>query len=187
MRRRQSAVAMTVYTIGHGTMSVEALAAALHSAGVRALVDVRAYPRSRHNPQFNKESLAGSLPELGLAYEWAQALGGRRRPLKDSRNIALRNDAFRAYGDYMRTPEFASALDALLRVARAQATAIMCSETVWWRCHRRLIADALVLLEDAAVVHLMPRDKQVAHRLTDGVRVADGMLAYDVKNEDGRP
>ena len=170
----------TLFTIGHGTLSLEGLLTALRSAGVDALVDVRAYPRSRHNPQFNTDSLSGWLAEQGIAYRWVAALGGRRRAAADSPNVALRNDAFRAYADYMGTSEFRAAFDALVAAPEVSPTAIMCSETVWWRCHRRLIADAAELLRSIPVEHIMPGGKRTRHRLTEGVRRVDDRLVYDV-------
>lgn len=139
-----------LYTVGHGTRPLDELVAVLADAGVQLLVDVRRYPGSRRNPQFSRESLEGTIH----AYEWwGDTLGGRRREVSESHHPDLRNAAFRAYADYMDTPEFRRAFDALLARARARTTAIMCAETPWWRCHRRLIADASVLA-GVDVVHL---------------------------------
>ena len=119
------------------------------------------------------------LPEADVAYAWERDLGGRRRPVPGSKHVALRNEAFRAYADYMETTEFLDAVDQLL--ARSDdATTVMCSETVWWRCHRRLLADHLVLVRDVDVVHLMHDGRLTPHAPTDGVRLADGALIYDV-------
>ncbi|HYK54092.1 MAG TPA: DUF488 domain-containing protein [Candidatus Eremiobacteraceae bacterium] len=167
-------------TIGHGTHAIDEFIRLLQQHDVRALVDVRAFPRSRHNPQFDRETLSASLERAGLEYRWAQELGGRRTSAIETPNIALRHPAFRAYVDYMLTNEFIGALDALL-VDDGRQTAVMCSESVWWRCHRRLIADAVVLLRGEPVEHIMPDGKFVAHRPTEGVRVADGQLIYDGK------
>jgi len=168
-------------TIGHGTQTIEAFIDLLKRSGVRTLVDVRAFPRSRHNPQFDRESIGWSLEAAGIDYRWAQALGGRRRSTGDSTNTALRNPSFRAYADYMLTDEFRRALDDALRDDGGEHAAAMCSESVWWRCHRRLIADAVVLLRDKPVAHIMPDGKLAAHRPTPGVRVQDGRLIYDVE------
>lgn len=170
-------------TIGHGTHSSDAFIELLKRNGIRVLVDVRAFPRSRHNPQFNRDTIAGSLEAAGIAYRWAQTLGGRRKSAGPSPNIALRHPAFRAYADYMRTDEFRRALDDALRDEGGAHTAVMCSESVWWRCHRRLIADAVVLLRERLVEHIMPDGKLAVHRPTPGVRREEDGLIYDVENE----
>ncbi|HEU4671916.1 MAG TPA: DUF488 domain-containing protein [Candidatus Limnocylindrales bacterium] len=148
-----------IRTIGHGTRSTGELAALLRAAGVQTLIDVRRYPAGRRQPHLSRDRLAADLPALGIGYEWwGEALGGRRTA--DAATIAAsgwRSPAFAAYEAYMRTPEFRQALAALEARARGgEQLAIMCSETVWWRCHRRLIADALV--DDGFVVeHLIDR------------------------------
>ena len=117
----------------------------------------------------------------GLGYVWMRDLGGRRRPVKGSKHVALRHDAFRAYADYMETPAFLAGVDELLAIADSESTAVMCSESVWWRCHRRLLADHLVLVRGIDVDHLMHDGRLTPHVLTDGVRLADdGALVYDV-------
>lgn len=166
-------------TIGHGTRSIEAFIELLRRNDVRVLVDVRAFPRSRHNPQFDRESLSASLERAGIEYRWMQELGGRRKSAGESPNVALRHSAFRAYADYMLTRDFARALDGTLSEDGGRRTAVMCSESVWWRCHRRLISDAVALLRREPVEHIMPDGKLAAHRPTEGVRVADGRLIYD--------
>jgi uncharacterized protein (DUF488 family) len=168
-------------TIGHGTHSIEAFVELLKRHDVRVLIDVRAFPRSRHNPQFDHETLAASLEHAGIDYQWAQALGGRRKSVGESPNVALRHPAFRAYADYMLTADFRRALDEALTDGGGRHTAVMCSESVWWRCHRRLISDAVVLLRDEPVGHIMPDGKMAAHRPTEGVRVDDGCLIYDCR------
>lgn len=170
-------------TVGHGTHPIGAFVGLLERDGVRAIVDVRAFPRSRHNPQFDREAIAASLEAAGIGYRWAPELGGRRRSAGPSPNVALRHPAFRAYADYMLTDEFGRALDDALRDDAGAHMAVMCSESVWWRCHRRLIADAVVLRKERPVSHIMPDGKLVAHRLTPGVRKADGHLIYDAINE----
>ena len=179
------APAPVVFTIGHGTAEQGAFLDGLRAAGVRTLADMRAFPRSRTNPQFNTDVLEAAAHGAGIAYVWAQALGGRRRPQPGSPNVALRHDAFRAYADYMRKDAFRETLDDVL-ARSASPIAFMCSETLWWRCHRRLIADALVLLRATPVVHLMPGGKRAVHLPTSGVRVDGDRLVYDVK-EEGRP
>lgn len=151
----------------------------LRDTGVQQLVDVRRYPGSRRNPQFGRDALAGSLPDAGLAYEWCEPLGGRRKGSPESPNVAWRDASFRAYADYMATPEFRDAFGALLEGADSTATAVMCSETLWWRCHRRLIADAAVA-RGWDVVHL-GMGKPQHHRLDPSARVIDdGTLVYDL-------
>ena len=160
----------------------EELAALVRGAAVEHVFDVRAFPKSRRHPQFSREQLERWLPELsGSAYEWAPALGGFRKPHPRSANVALRNASFRAYADYMQTDEFIAALDRVLRQGNVTRAAVMCSETLWWRCHRRLIADAATLLRGADVRHLGHDGKLTSHVPTSGVRVeAPGRLRYDV-------
>lgn len=149
-----------------------------------SLVDVRTGPGSRRNPHLNRAELERWLPEAGVDYRWEKRLGGFRKlppdPAEQARQVdrALRNDSFRAYAAHMRTPEFVDALAGVLAEAARRRTAVMCSETVWWRCHRRLVADAASLLHGVDVRHLMPGGP-AAHRPTDGVRVAGDVLVYD--------
>jgi uncharacterized protein (DUF488 family) len=177
---KANAGATRVDTVGHGTLPADELASLLGGAGIAQLVDVRSFPGSRHNPQFGREAMERWLPEAGIAYRWLRGLGGRRRPVVGSRHVALRNESFRAYADHMETAEFLDAVDELLAVAKASPTAVMCSEAVWWRCHRRLLADHLVLLHGVEATHQMHDGRRPEHPPTAGVRVADGMLRYDV-------
>jgi uncharacterized protein (DUF488 family) len=170
----------TLFTIGHGTATAQELAALLEGAGVERLVDVRTAPGSRRHPQFRREAMAGWLAEAGVAYRWEPDLGGFRRPDPDSVNQALRHPAFRGYADHMRGPRFWAALDRLLAEADTGRTTAMCSETLWWRCHRRLLADAAVLARGAEVLHLDHRGGQERHRPTEGVRRDGDLLAYDL-------
>jgi uncharacterized protein (DUF488 family) len=135
----------TFFTIGHSTWPIETFVDILKSHGIRTLVDVRTIPRSRHNPQFNKETLPGELEAAGIRYVHEPGLGGLRRAKKDSPNGGWRNSSFRGFADYAQTSEFAGALQRLIGIARDEPTAIMCAEAVPWRCHRSLIADALVI------------------------------------------
>jgi uncharacterized protein (DUF488 family) len=167
-------------TVGHGTLAASELADLLLGAGVVQLVDVRSYPGSRRHPQFGRAEMAAWLPEAGVAYAWERRLGGRRRVAADSVNVALRNEAFRGYADHMATTEFRAALDEVLAGAATRRTAVMCSESLWWRCHRRLLSDAAVLLRGAAVHHLMHDRRRVDHPLTDGVRRDGDHVVYDV-------
>jgi uncharacterized protein (DUF488 family) len=167
-------------SLGHGTAGVEELVALLQQAGIERLVDVRTAPGSRRHPHVRREAMAGWLGEAGIAYRWEPELGGFRRPEPRSVNHALRHPAFRGYADPMRTPPFWSALDRLLAEAASAPTTAMCSETLWWRCHRRLLADAAVLVRGAEVLHLDHRGGQEPHRPTEGGRRDGDLLAYDL-------
>jgi uncharacterized protein (DUF488 family) len=179
--------ALRVLTFGHGTAGQIELAALIRGAGIASVADVRSVPKSRAHPHVWAERLAQWIPDLaGAAYEWMPQLGGFRKPRPDSPNLALRHPAFRGYADYMQTAAFRDALAELVRGATKTPTAIMCSESLWWRCHRRLIADALVVLHEVNVAHLMQTGAVQSHRLTLGVRVLrNGTLQYDDEVSDG--
>jgi uncharacterized protein (DUF488 family) len=170
-----------ISTFGHGTAGEIELAALIRGAGIAAVVDVRSVPKSRAHPHVWAERMAAWIPDLSAAsYLWCAKLGGFRKVRPDSPNVALRHPSFRGYADYMQTPAFAAALERLLTEAARKPAAIMCSETLWWRCHRRLIADALVLLHGVEVRHLMHTGALAPHRLTPGVRVLNkATLQYD--------
>lgn len=173
----------TMHTVGHGTLAADRFAAVVAGAGLGTIVDVRSFPGSRRNPQFGGDEMAGWLPEAGIAYRWMRDLGGRRRPVPGSRHVALRHEAFRAYADHMETAPFLAGVERLLDIAADDSTggpAVMCSESVWWRCHRRLLADHLVLVRELEVVHLMHDGRRTPHVPTDGVRVEGDRLVYDV-------
>ncbi len=170
----------TLHTVGHGALSVEAFASLLNGAHVVRVVDVRSFPGSRHNPQYGREEMERWMPDTGLGYVWVRELGGRRRPVAGSRHVALRHDAFRAYADYMETPAFLAGVEELLALGESGSTAVMCSESVWWRCHRRLLADYLVLVRAIEVLHLMHDGRLTSHVPTDGVRLAGDTLVYDL-------
>jgi uncharacterized protein (DUF488 family) len=172
--------AAELLTVGHGTLPAPGLIQLLHGAGVQLLVDVRSFPGSRRHPQFGRDELGRWLPEGGIDYLWDRRLGGRRRAFPASPNVALRDDAFRGYADHMATAEFADALDALLTEAGRRTTVVMCAESLWWRCHRRLLSDAAVLIGNAVVTHLFHDGRRAPHMVTDGVRCTDGHLVYDV-------
>ncbi len=170
----------SLLTVGHGTLPAEDLVALLDGAGVEVLVDVRSFPGSRRHPQFGREEMDRWVPEAGIAYRWVRDLGGRRRPAPGSRHVAIRNESFRAYADHMETPAFRAAVDDLLALAADRTTAVMCSESLWWRCHRRLIADHVVLARDVPVEHLLPDGRRTPHAPTDGVRPDGDGVAYDL-------
>jgi uncharacterized protein (DUF488 family) len=170
---------MTLYTYGHGTADETTFASRLGAAGVHRVVDVRRFPGSRRWPWFTADAMARWLPERGIDYVAATELGGRRAPQPDSPNVALRERGFRGYADYMLTPEFREAFAMLLAGSARSPTAVLCSETLWWRCHRRLVADAAVLLAGVEVIHLVGAARQ-PHKPTAGVRPAGDHLVYDV-------
>jgi uncharacterized protein (DUF488 family) len=161
-------------------VSAAAFAGLLEGAGIETVVDVRRFPGSRRQPHFGREAMAAWLAEAGLAYRWMEGLGGRRRVRDESPNVALRNRQFRAYADHMSSREFAGAVDGLLDVAGESPSAVMCSESVWWRCHRRLLADHLALVEDVDVAHLFHDGRITAHPVTPGARRVDRRVVYDV-------
>jgi uncharacterized protein (DUF488 family) len=173
---------VTLLTFGHGTATEDELAALIRGAGIRLVVDVRTVPRSRRLPYVWGERMEHWVPEkAACAYRWEPALGGFRKGRPDSPNVALRHASFRAYADYMENPAFGKALTDLLREAARMPAAIMCSETLWWRCHRRLIADAATLVHGARVFHLMHDGSLQPHRPTPGVRLTpEGILRYDL-------
>jgi uncharacterized protein (DUF488 family) len=164
-----------LYTVGHSTRTDAELADLLAEAGVRQLADVRTVPRSRQNPQFNREALATFLPARGIEYRHVPALGGLRKPRPDSPNGAWEVPSFRGYADHALGPEFSAALDDVL--AWPGPTAVMCAEAVWWRCHRRIIAD-WALARGVEVVHLMAPGKSEPATLTPFARVARGRVTY---------
>ena len=172
---------MTVFTIGHSRRAVEELSRLLGEQGVDLVADVRSFPRSRANPQFNSDALGAALAAFGIGYRHLRALGGRRGPQKldgPSPNGMWRNAGFRNYADYALTPEFRAGLDALLELAREHTCAIMCAEAVWWRCHRQIIADYL-LAAGFDVAHILGPARLEAARLTPGAQAqADGALHY---------
>lgn len=168
----------TLYTIGHSTRTIAELIAALEAQQVRTLVDIRAFPMSRRLPQFNREALAASLEEAGIKYVWMKALGGYRKKIReDSPNIALRNQSFRNYADYMLTPEFEKAAEELIRLGDESPTAYMCAERVYFHCHRMLVSDWLVA-HGHEVLHIDATGPVKPHRLTVEARMIDGRLIY---------
>jgi uncharacterized protein (DUF488 family) len=167
----------TVWTIGHSTRSIDDFIALLRANEINTVADVRRFPASRWHPQYNERSLRESLADEGIDYVWIPALGGRRVPLHDSPNTAWRNEAFRGYADHIATQEFAEGLFELLIVAGGSRTAIMCSEAVWWRCHRSLISDVLRSL-GWKVLHIISASPPSEHEYTAPASVVDGSLRY---------
>ncbi|HOL69866.1 MAG TPA: DUF488 domain-containing protein [Bryobacteraceae bacterium] len=168
---------MKIYTIGHSTRSLPEFVELLREHGVRRVVDVRTVPRSRHNPQYNRESLPAALGHEGIAYTHMPELGGLRHPRKDSPNTAWRNASFRGFADYMGTPQFDAGLDKLMELAGREPVALMCAEAVPWRCHRSLISDALTA-RGVEVVHITGRGQAQPHSLTLFARVEGGRITY---------
>jgi uncharacterized protein (DUF488 family) len=180
---------LTIYTVGHGTRTEQELLATLRSVEIGRLVDVRRHPGSRRYPHFSREALARSLGEAGIDYVWrGEELGGRRRSKGSSRHPAWRNASFQAYADYMDTPAFRAALRQLeAEAAEGPKLAFMCAETLFWRCHRRLIADALTV-DGLSVVHLLSPTQRVSHPLHPDLRVdAAGLPVYDLHTTDALP
>ena len=172
-------MAFQLFTIGHSTHTAERFLELLAVHQIQAVADVRRFPGSRRFPQFGQDALAAALSHSGIDYHWLEVLGGRRQ--KDapgsSQNLGLRNESFRNYADYMLTGEFQRGVEQLLQIAAEKRTAFMCSESVFWRCHRRLISDYL-LVAGIAVQHIMPNGDLQPHKLTDGAKVSDGLLTY---------
>jgi uncharacterized protein (DUF488 family) len=168
---------MTVHTIGHSARSIDEFIALLQENGVRLLVDVRRHPGSRLYPQFNSETLAATLAVAGIAYRHVPDLGGRRQPRADSPNTAWENAGFRGYADHMDSAEFRAGLATLLRDAERGGAAIMCAEAVPWRCHRNLLADALVT-RGVGVIHILDKGSTKPHALHEAARVRDDGTVY---------
>src|SRR5690242_2133925 len=168
-------------TVGHSNQPIGEFLRLLKAHGVKRLVDVRTVPRSRHNPQFNRDSLPGSLAAEGIAYAHMPGLGGLRHPRKDSVNTGWKNLSFRGYADYMETSEFSESLQGLVKLAQGHRTAIMCAESVPWRCHRSMIADALTV-RGIAVSHIMSETKANPHRLTAFARIQGERISYPAES-----
>lgn len=167
-------------TFGHGTASADQITGLLRGAGVAAVVDIRTAPGSRRNPHVARAELERWLPEGGLGYRWEKRLGGFRTAAADSPDTAWREPAFRGYAGHMREPDFLAAIGELLQQAAGQATAVMCSESVWWRCHRRLVADFVSAARQVPVRHLMHDGRLMPHQPSAGLRRRDdGLLVYD--------
>ena len=171
-----------IWTIGHSTRSFEEFIELLKKNGIETVADVRSYPGSRKFPQYNAESLVGTLPENDIAYIPMKQLGGRRKVRSDSPHTVWRHSAFRGYADYMDTPEFRAGIDDLMRLAAKSSTAVMCSEAVWWRCHRSMIADYLKAA-GVTVEHIMD-GKNTMHPYTPAARIINGKLEYGAAEQE---
>jgi uncharacterized protein (DUF488 family) len=172
-----SAARVTVWTIGHSTRTAEEFIDVLAAHEIEAVVDVRRFPGSRRLPQFGSAVLERSLRDAGVSYRWIEALGGRRRPDPASPNDAWENEAFRGYADHTESEEFAEGLFELLMIASGLRTAVMCAELLWWRCHRRIIADVLVAL-GYEVRDIRDAGAADVHELGPPARIIDGALTY---------
>ncbi|WP_152270081.1 DUF488 domain-containing protein [Agriterribacter humi] len=167
----------TIWTIGHSTHSFEEFTAMLHSFQIELVADIRSYPGSRKFPQFNKETLQITLPQNNIQYIHLKDLGGRRKVNPDSKNTEWRHPAFRGYADYMETDAFKEGITALEKLASEQRTAYMCSEAVWWRCHRSMVSDYLKA-GGWKVWHIMGIEKAEEHPYTAPARIVNGRLSY---------
>jgi uncharacterized protein (DUF488 family) len=167
-----------IWTVGHSTRPIQEFIAILESFLIELLIDVRSYPGSRKYPQFNIENLSVSLQENGIEYIHMKELGGRRRPKKNSKNTAWKNDAFKGYADYMETEDFKNGMDKLAGFALTKRSSIMCAEALWWRCHRSLLSDYLKL-NGWNVHHIMGINKSEEHRYTKPAKIRQGELFYD--------
>jgi uncharacterized protein (DUF488 family) len=167
----------SIWTIGHSTLAIEDFIDKLRSFDIEVLVDVRSFPGSRRYPHFNQENVSASLIAAGIGYEHLRELGGRRRARPDSLNVAWRNESFRGYADYMETEGFREGIERLLAIAGKQRVAIMCSEAVWWRCHRSMISDYLKA-SGIDVNHIMGSGKSDPHPFTSAARIVNGELSY---------
>jgi len=168
---------LSLWTVGHSTLAIEDFIGLLQAFEIQVLVDVRSFPGSRRYPQFNKENLRSSLAAAEIEYLHLPELGGRRRARPDSLNMAWRNESFRGYADYMETNGFGQGISRLREIAMHGRTAIMCAESLWWRCHRSLISDYLKA-SDVEVTHIMAEGKSETHPFTSAARIVDGQLSY---------
>ena len=167
----------TIWTVGHSTRPLEEFIATLQSASITAIADVRRFPGSRRYPQYNQQALSDSLAAAGTQYVWLRELRGRRRPQPDSPHTAWRNASFRAYADYMDTDEFEEGVARVTALSATQRVALTCSEAVWWRCHRALIADYLKV-RGFCVIHLLSTSSSEEHPYTSAARIVEGQLNY---------
>ncbi len=175
-----SDVLSVVFTVGHSKRTLDEFVRLLQAHAIICVADIRTVPRSRHNPQFNRETLPDALRPCGITYVPLPTLGGLRHPRPDSPNGGWRNDSFRGFADYMASPEFAAGIAALIELAKQHRTAIMCAEAVPWRCHRALIADAL-LVRGVTVEHILSENRRAPHTLTPWAHVSGTALTYPLE------
>ncbi len=168
-----------IVTVGHGTASQQELEELLVGAQLASVVDVRRHPGSRRHPHVAYDRLEAWLPAVGIDYRWDERLGGRRSRMQGSPHTGLRDPSLQGYADHLETPEFRDAIEGVLSEARLRRVAVLCSESVWWRCHRRLIADHVILLTDVPLRHLLHDGRLDEHHPADVVRVEAGRLVYD--------
>lgn len=171
---------LQLFTIGHSNQSVDRFLGLLAQHRIEALVDIRRFPSSKKFPHFNRNVLAAALQEVGIEYHWMEGLGGRRHKTKSdfiSPNMGLQNEGFRNYADYMLTEPFRKAMGKVLEIAGCKRTAVMCAESVYWRCHRRLVSDFL-LANDVTVRHIFPSGELRPHQPTPGAKIVAGQVTY---------
>jgi len=173
-----------VCTIGHSNRTIEEFIGLLRQNGVECLLDIRTVPKSRHNPQFGQDQLAAALEDAGIEYRYMRGLGGLRHPRKDSENAGWRNLSFRGYADYMQTEEFAENVDAVVELGRSKCCVLMCAEAVPWRCHRSLVADAL-LVRDVRVDDIIDARQRRPHKLTPFAHVEGLRITYPAEGPSG--
>jgi uncharacterized protein (DUF488 family) len=177
MSTRKKPKKKTIFTIGHSTRALEELIELLRAHGVRRVIDIRTIPRSRRNPQYNRETLGPALRSRKIGYVHLKDLGGLRRAKSDSKNIGWHNVSFRGYADYMQTPEFEAGLKRAIRLSAVKPSALMCAEAVPWRCHRSLVADALTARK-FPVKHILSVTRANKHKLTSFARVRGERVTY---------
>ncbi len=173
---------VTIWTIGHSNRSIEELIRLLQAYQIELVADIRRLPGSNTYPHFNQDALAGSLAANHIDYVWIPELGGRRKRLKESHNTTWRSKSFQAYADHMETEEFQAGIQQLQEIARQKRTAILCSEAVWWRCHRSLVADYLKA-NGNNVIHILSESSSQVHPYTSAAKIIEGKLSYEADEE----
>lgn len=174
---------LTIYTVGHSTRSIEEFIEILKTYNITMLIDIRALPQSRHNPQFNKDKLSNTLKLCGIKYLSLPNIGGLRHPKKDSINLALETSAFRGYADFMQTKEFTENLLKLVVLAKENCLTLMCAEALPWSCHRNLISDAL-MVRHIQILHIISKDSSIKHQLNELAHVTGTKISYPLCTSD---
>jgi uncharacterized protein (DUF488 family) len=181
--QRNNAMSQQIFTIGHSNQSLAQFLGLLAQHRIEVIVDIRRFPSSRKFPHFNRDNLAAALQDAGIEYHWLEGLGGRRRENRPiSANLGLENESFRNYADYMLTEQFREALGKLREIARRKRTCLMCAESVYWRCHRRLVSDFL-LANQVPVEHIFPSGELRPHQPTPGSRLEAGQVTYPAEQK----